>query len=132
MYRRCPLQSLIRKALFNHNALASNTNTYALIWVLPEANLAAIVCTNTGEKQAFPARDEMISHVISSYPAAKTVKQDDESPADLGKIDPERLVGRYQLLPNFIFGSSMVAQNERHSHSHYFRDVPQSKSVLPS
>ncbi len=86
---------------FNH--AGSNTNTFALIWVLPEANFAAVVCTNTGEKQAFPACDEMISHLMSGYAAAKTAKPSNEPAADLGKIAPERLVGRYQLLPNFIF-----------------------------
>ena len=81
----------------------SNTNTYALIWVLPEADFAAVVCTNTGEKQAFPACDEMISQLISKYAAAKTAKPTDEPDTASGKVTPERLVGRYQLLPNFIF-----------------------------
>ncbi len=85
------------------NHAGSNTNTYALIWVLPESNFAAIVCTNTGEKQAFPACDEMISHLMSKYAAAKPAKTADEPAADPGRVTPDRLVGRYQLTPNFIF-----------------------------
>jgi hypothetical protein len=85
------------------NHAGSNTNTFALIWVLPEANFAAVVCTNSGEPQAFPACDEMISHLIGKYAAAKTTKPADAAAADLSKIAPERLVGRYQLAPNFIF-----------------------------
>ncbi len=85
------------------NHAGSNTNTYALIWVLPDADVAAVVCTNTGEKQAFPACDEMISHLMSKYAAAKTAKPAQNPAADKSKIDPERLVGRYQLTPNFIF-----------------------------
>lgn len=85
----------------------SNTNTYALIWVLPEADFAAIVCTNTGEKQALPACDEMMSYLMREHAAAKSVKPADkhteEPAADHGEIDPHRLVGRYQLAPNFIF-----------------------------
>jgi hypothetical protein len=74
-----------------------------LIWVLPEADFAAVVCTNTGEKQAFPACDEMISHFMSKYAAGKTANPADAPAGDPGKVTPERLVGRYQLLPNFIF-----------------------------
>ena len=85
------------------NHAGSNTNTFALIWIFPEADFAAIVCANTGEKQAFPACDEMISQLISKYAAAKTAKPTDEPATDPGKVTPERLVGRYQLLPNFIF-----------------------------
>ena len=85
------------------NHAGSNTNTFAVIWVLPEADFAAIVCTNTGEKQAFPACDEMISHLMGKYAAAKTAKPADEPAADPGKVTPERLVGRYQLNPKFIF-----------------------------
>jgi len=85
------------------NHAGSNTNSFALIWVLPEADFAAIVCTNTGEKQAFPACDEMISHLMSTYAAVKAAKPADKPAADQGKVTPERLVGRYQLNPNFIF-----------------------------
>lgn len=85
------------------NHAGSNTNTFALIWILPEADFAAIVCTNTGEKQAFPACDEMISHLISKYAAAKIAKPAVEPATEPGTVTPERLVGRYQLQPNFIF-----------------------------
>ncbi len=82
------------------NHAGSNTNTFVLIWIFPEADFAAIVCCNTGEKQAFPACDEMVTHLIDKYAAAKPVA---EPAGDSGKVTPERLVGRYQLTPNFIF-----------------------------
>lgn len=74
------------------NHFGSNTNSGALIWVLPEADFAAIVCANTGQPQAFAACDEMISHLMMEYAANKKAK-----------VTPDRLVGRYQLTPNFIF-----------------------------
>ena len=85
------------------NHAGSNTNTFALIWILPEADFAAIVCCSTGENQAFPACDEMIRHLMSTYVAVKTAKPADEPAGDPGKVTPERLVGRYQLAPNFVF-----------------------------
>ncbi len=81
------------------NHAGSNTNTFALIWILPEADFAAIVCANTGEKQAFPACDEMVVHLMRKYAFKKTT----EPVGDQGQVTPERLVGRYQLTPNFIF-----------------------------
>ncbi|MCA9180545.1 MAG: serine hydrolase, partial [Planctomycetales bacterium] len=72
----------------------SNTNTFAVIWVLPELDLAVIACTNSGEPQAFPACDEMVAHLIQSQPSQT---------ANPGDVTPERLVGRYQLTPNFVF-----------------------------
>jgi hypothetical protein len=74
-----------------------------LIWVLPEADFAAIVCTNTGQPQAFPACDEMISHLMKEHAAAGKGKRTESPPANTGEVTPERLVGRYQLTPNFIF-----------------------------
>ena len=78
----------------------SNTNTFSVIRVLPDADFAAVVCTNSGEAQAFPACDEMISHLMTKY--AATAK-DAKPAAEQSKVAPERLVGRYQLTPNFIF-----------------------------
>ncbi len=49
----------------------SNTNFFALIWVLPEADFAAVVCTNTGEAQAFPACDAMIGYLMSQFAVPK-------------------------------------------------------------
>lgn len=74
---------------FNH--AGSNTNSFALIWVFPDSGLAAVACTNTDNPQAFTACDEIIAHLVSTH-ATKG-----------GKVTPERLVGRYQLAPNFIF-----------------------------
>jgi CubicO group peptidase (beta-lactamase class C family) len=82
-----------RGPALNHGG--SNTNSFALIWVLPESDFAAVVCTNTFEPQAFPGCDEMISHLMMEHAAARNAK-----------ITPERLVGRYQLAPNFIFDVS--------------------------
>ncbi|WP_442511928.1 serine hydrolase [Novipirellula sp. SH528] len=76
------------------NHAGSNTNCFALIWVLPESNFAAVVYTNSGQSQAFPACDAMMSHLMMEH-AAKNTKTEG--------IPPERLVGRYQLTPNFIF-----------------------------
>ena len=76
----------------------SNTNTFAVIWVLPDTNFAAVVCTNSGEAQAFPACDEMVSHLMAKYATAAK-----KPAADQSKVAPERLVGRYQLNPNFVF-----------------------------
>jgi CubicO group peptidase (beta-lactamase class C family) len=75
----------------------SNTHSYALIWVVPKANIAAVVCTNTGEPQAFPACDAMVAELLKNFAGRPDAKPD----AD--KIDPKRLEGRYQLTPNFIF-----------------------------
>jgi hypothetical protein len=82
----------------NHGG--SNTNSFALIWVLPESDFAAVVCTNTGQPQAFPACDEMISHLMVTHAKKGKAKS---PPSDPDKVTPERLVGRYQLLPTFIF-----------------------------
>lgn len=76
----------------------SNTNSFALIWVIPKANVAAIVCTNTGQPQAFPACDEMIGFLLKEYGGPES-----EKPGDSPAVDPERLVGRYKLTPSFIF-----------------------------
>lgn len=72
----------------------SNTNTFAVIWVLPESNFAAVVCTNSGEPQAFPACDEMMSYFMTELAGKKT---------EGAGVTPDRLVGRYQLTPNFVF-----------------------------
>jgi CubicO group peptidase (beta-lactamase class C family) len=85
----------------NHGG--SNTNSFALIWVLPESDFAAVVCTNTGQRQAFPACDEMMTHLMTAHAAAERTKLAESPPSDPGNVTPERLVGRYQLLPNFIF-----------------------------
>jgi CubicO group peptidase (beta-lactamase class C family) len=47
--------------------MGSNTNTRALIWILPEKDLAAIACTNTDEPSSFPACDEMIAAMFKQY-----------------------------------------------------------------
>jgi hypothetical protein len=77
----------------------SNTNTFAVIWILPESDLAVIACTNSGESQAFPACDAMVAHLIQTG-ATRGPNPDAAQPGD---VKPERLVGRYQLTPNFIF-----------------------------
>ena len=45
----------------------SNTNSFALIWVLPEKNLAAIALTNTYEKAHFAACDAAIGELFKLY-----------------------------------------------------------------
>ncbi|WP_436716917.1 serine hydrolase [Roseiconus lacunae] len=85
----------------NHGG--SNTNSFALIWVIPEADLAAIVCTNTGEPQAFPACDEMMGYLFARHGSGQKQTDAGEMDSKPGTIAPERLAGRYQLTPNFIF-----------------------------
>ena len=67
--------------------VGSNTNTFAVIWVLPKSDFAAVVCTNSGEPQAFMACDEMISQSMMELAANKT---------EPGAVTPDRLAGRYQ------------------------------------
>ncbi len=76
----------------------SNTNTFAVIWVLPESDFAAVVCANSGEAKAFAACDEMVSHLMTKLA---------ETNPRPGQVTPDRLVGRYQLNPNFIFDVSL-------------------------
>ena len=89
----------------NHGG--SNTSSFALIWVLPESDFAAVVCTNTGQPQAFPACDEMMRQLMVTYAGGEKKQANKggqlQEPSDPGTVTPERLVGRYQLLPNFIF-----------------------------
>lgn len=45
----------------------SNTNSHALIWILPDRDFAAVACTNTGESSGFPACDEAIQELMKRY-----------------------------------------------------------------
>jgi CubicO group peptidase (beta-lactamase class C family) len=74
----------------------SNTNAFSVIWVLPKSDFAAIVCTNSGSPQAYRGCDEMIRHLMNGQSSEK----DEPGPGD---VTPDRLVGRYQLTPKFIF-----------------------------
>mgnify|MGYP001815179111 FL=1 len=85
----------------NHGG--SNTNSYALIWVLPESDFAAVVCANTGEPQSFPACNEMISHLMTEYAATGKAMRAQSPSSGPGEVAPQRLVGRYQLARDFIF-----------------------------
>ena len=89
----------------NHSG--SNTNAFALIWLFPKSNFGAIVCTNSGQAQAFPACDEMVSYLMKEHASSGKSPQNQPSASDPGQVSPERLVGRYQLTPNFIFDVSM-------------------------
>lgn len=77
---------------WNHGG--SNTNSFALIWIVPESEFAAIVCTNSGEPQALRACNDMMNHLFETHAP------------DAGEVIPERLVGRYQLAPSFVFDVS--------------------------
>ncbi len=81
----------------------SNTNSWALIWVLPESDFAAVVCTNTGQTQGYSACEEMMNHLKTEYADAKNTNHAEAPATEPGSVTPERLVGRYQLTPNFIF-----------------------------
>lgn len=85
------------------NHFGSNTNSSALIWILPESDFAAIVCTNTGQPQAFAACDEMISHLMKEHAIIGKAMQKEIPSTNPAHVTPDRLVGRYQLAPNFIF-----------------------------
>ncbi len=45
----------------------SNTNSHALIWILPDKDFAAVACTNTGENSGFLACDEAIRELMKRY-----------------------------------------------------------------
>lgn len=45
----------------------SNTNSHALIWILPDKDFAAVACTNTGEDSGFPACDEAMQELMKRY-----------------------------------------------------------------
>lgn len=45
----------------------SNTNSYALIWILPDKDFAAVVCTNAGMQSGFPACNEAIQVLMTRY-----------------------------------------------------------------
>lgn len=53
----------------NHGG--SNTNSFALIWIFPDRDFAAVACTNTGENSGFLACDEAIQELIKRYATAK-------------------------------------------------------------
>lgn len=89
------------------NHAGSNTNTFALIWIIPDADFAAVVCTNTGQAQAFPACDEMMSDLIGKFATkSKSMAKNSSEPASK-RVDAKGLVGRYQLAPNFVFDVSL-------------------------
>ena len=85
------------------NHAGSNTNSWALIWILPESDFAAIVCTNSGQQKAYIACDEMMSYLMLEHASAKSTKRAALPATDPGEVTPERLVGHYQLNPNFVF-----------------------------
>lgn len=82
------------------NHAGSNTNSWAVIWILPESDFAAIVCANSGQSKAYSACEEMMSYLKTQHASKNGT---DALNADPGKVTPERLVGRYQLTANFIF-----------------------------
>lgn len=45
----------------------SNTNSFALIWILPEKDFAAVACTNTGADSGFQACNEAIEDLMKQY-----------------------------------------------------------------
>ncbi len=89
------------------NHAGSNTNAFAVIWIIPEANFAAVVCTNSGQAQAFPACDEMVTELIGTYATKRPSMSNRTSEPGSKKVEAKNLVGRYQLAPNFIFDVSL-------------------------
>ncbi len=71
------------------NHAGSNTNAFALIWIIPESDFAAVVCTNTGESQAFPACDEMMSHLMQAHAATKKTKPAESPPVKASDADSQ-------------------------------------------
>ena len=49
------------------NHVGSNTNSFAVIWVFPDSDFAAIACTNTGAQSGFLACDKAIEHLMKTY-----------------------------------------------------------------
>jgi CubicO group peptidase (beta-lactamase class C family) len=93
----------------NHGG--SNTNAFALIWVLPKSDLAAVVCTNTGQPQAFPACDEVISHLMVTHAAArnrKTNKGSQLRKADYAKKSPFAAVRWKESQPEVRIGEEWL------------------------
>ena len=45
----------------------NNTNSHALIWILPDKDFAAVACANTGENSGFLACDEAIRELMKRY-----------------------------------------------------------------
>ena len=45
----------------------TNTNSHALIWILPDKDVAAVACTSTGENLGFPACDEAIQELMKRF-----------------------------------------------------------------
>ncbi|MBX7165653.1 MAG: serine hydrolase [Pirellulales bacterium] len=61
------LDSALGRALFHGG---SNTNSQALIWLLPERDFAAVACTNTGESSGLSACGEAIQELMKRYAQA--------------------------------------------------------------
>ena len=53
--------------VFNHNG--SNTGWFATIWIAPVRNIAILVATNQGDKQAEKASDQASGALIKALPA---------------------------------------------------------------
>ncbi len=85
------------------NHAGSNTNCFALIWIIPDADFAVVACTNSGQSQAFAACDEIITVMIRKFAAKGQSHANRPPPPAQEEIDPKGLVGRYQLKPNFVF-----------------------------
>lgn len=85
------------------NHAGSNTNCFALIWVIPESNFAAVACTNTGQAQGFTACNELITDLIAKYASKDNPIASPGSQPASKNVDPKALVGRYQLAANFVF-----------------------------
>jgi CubicO group peptidase (beta-lactamase class C family) len=45
----------------------NNTNSFALIWILPDRDFAAVACSNTGENSGFLACDEAMQELMKRY-----------------------------------------------------------------
>lgn len=86
----------------------SNTNAFALIWIIPKADFAGIVCTNSGQPNAFSACDAMMTDLIGKFAAKSNSVSTKPREQESKSIDPKRLVGRYQLAPNFVFDVKLI------------------------
>jgi hypothetical protein len=50
---------------FNH--AGSNTMWFCAVWMAPKKNFACLIATNTGQKNAFNACDEVAGDLIKQY-----------------------------------------------------------------
>ena len=88
--------------MFWHNG--SNTMWYALVVFVPDRNMVVAVASNDGDMSKAESAAFRIARSEAARDAGSTL-------ADVAEVDPQRLEGRYQLNPTFVF--DVKYENER-------------------